>query len=132
MAIQKPQWPHRTKVSTPITAPGAAERSDQMETRTREATTTKPDESAVSNASSLSVYSNQAGPGLLTRWLADRFLRRSGSRESIARVPASTILSVCVHRKAVSFKSASLDRCYVNEHHDNFARIKNLEIETCV
>ena len=34
-------------------------------------------------ASSLSVYRNQANPGLLTRWLANRFLRRSGSRVSI-------------------------------------------------
>src|ERR1700740_874270 len=34
-------------------------------------------------ASSLSVYRNRAGPGLLTPWLANRFLRRSGSRESI-------------------------------------------------
>src|SRR6201997_5684274 len=31
-------------------------------------------------ASSLSVCRNQANPGLLTRWLAHRFLRRSGSR----------------------------------------------------
>jgi hypothetical protein len=32
-------------------------------------------------ASGLSVYRNQVGPGLLTRWLANPFLRRSGSRE---------------------------------------------------
>jgi hypothetical protein len=34
-------------------------------------------------ASSLSVCRNQTNPGLLTRWLAHRFMRRSGSRVSI-------------------------------------------------